>query len=118
MYAAIGMDVFHSHRPVHNVGSKMRIPQLPYPTHSPHAPPVFILNIQLPTATPNMWSKDLQGETINVVIVWAMTRVTAEAYANRDTIPPCCHLFEEWCERAFDDDDFKGRFKLIAKVPK
>jgi hypothetical protein len=117
IYSPIGLDVYRSSKPVMHVGSKLRIPTLPYSTNSPHAPPVFILNMQVPVARPSMMSKDLQGECINVIISWVMPRHTADAFGDRENLSGSLALLEQWCVRAFEDDKFRGRFKVMAKVP-
>jgi len=117
LYAPIGLDMYHSASPVYHVASKLKLPKLPYETNSKSAPAVFVINIQVPISQPSFVYKDLAGETINLVMQWVIKKETAEKFSNRDDLPPCLALLEEWCVRAFEDEQFRGRFKIMGKVP-
>jgi len=128
LYNCVGIDVYHSAKPIRNIGSKIRVPVLPFAVPG-SVPGVLVVNIQLPThkqGRPWVMKKPKagDGDSVNVVLTYVMRRSTMLQMQDMASAPPALHLLEQYFMLApkVEDNgldgkgDFRGRCKLIAQV--
>jgi hypothetical protein len=119
LYEFHSMDLLTTEDVIVGIGHHMQLPGVNFPTNN--LPPVFILNISMPfNESPNMWSPQMHGKMLNVVLVYKITQSTAEAAGNLATASPAIRLWEQYVREApaFTGDTcgIRGRMKIMAKV--
>ena len=106
LYDFVGATLLHSAARLDNVLGSM--PDLIPPFHragrpAPPAgsvvPEYIVLNSQIPCGAAVAFNKPLDGETMNLVILW---RISAHVVANLESgrLSPAVALLEEYCKRA------------------
>jgi len=114
LYEAVAVDVFCTKLRVDAVASRMRLPDTSdRDTHSPHIPPLFIVQIQIPSEPPPLFGSVEDGPGWAIVMYFKISEDSCEKLKNLSTAPPSLRLFSRWCERAPVDPAWRGRFKVI-----
>lgn len=146
LFEIAGVDVFRCPAKFDNVASMVELPDISHieamgGTNNPHIPPIFVVNMQIPTDPPSLFGNPADGEGVHVVMYFRITPETCEMLQSLGNAPPAVQLFSEYCRfvqhalkgqppLAADDslsqksdyrlaptsDSVRGRFKAIAYV--
>ena len=120
LYDLLSMDFLYADSPLKNTADKFRIPSIPgitdISTGHAHIPPMLIINTWLPGEEPSMFQKSVDGETYSIPMVFVLSKDTLEQLKNIDTASPGVRLWSEWCRRAENEPDFRGRFKCMGMI--
>lgn len=120
----VTMDLLFGSRPLRRVSDRFELPDVPGVTDADtghgHIPPVIVVNTWLPGEEPSMFGGgrggDGGGDTYSIPLVFALSRDTLDQLQDLDTASPAVRLFSEWCRRAEDEADFRGRFKCMGMI--
>jgi hypothetical protein len=125
LYELVGADYFQMGSKVDDVGSKVCLPPewLDIDTHNELIPPLFIVNIQVPSENPliaSLFTEVVDGAGYTFVTYYRITKETAAAMADLSTAPPAVKLLADYCMEAPEIDrdsssPWRGRFKTIIK---
>ena len=114
------MDFLYADSPLKNTADKFRIPSIPgitdVSTGHAHIPPMLIINTWLPGEEPSMFQKSTDGETYSIPMVFVLSQETLRQLKDIDTASPGVKLWSEWCRRAENEPDFRGRFKCMGMI--
>ncbi|EDQ88795.1 uncharacterized protein MONBRDRAFT_32615 [Monosiga brevicollis MX1] len=119
MYDAVAVDCFRVERRCYPIAPIINLPALPdHLADWKHedVPATFILNIQLPGAAAKMFSSDIDGPTVHLIIYYHLRPDAARAIGEGVERQPAHDLWARWCREAFDDEKMRGRFKMIGVV--
>lgn len=117
LYDCVGVDMYRSKKPVHNIGSQLQLPVVARPNPSECVPSTLILNVMVPTSSPSMFSPKTNGETINVVFCFVIRESTAAALQELHSAPGAVQLLDKYFRLApHGDPDVADRIKLMGKV--
>ncbi len=120
LYDLLSMDFLYADSPLKNTADKFRIPSIPgitdISTGHAHIPPMLIINTWLPGEEPSMFQKSFDGEAYSIPMVFVLSKDTLEQLKNIDTASPGVKLWSEWCRRAENEPDFRGRFKCMGMI--
>lgn len=110
-----------------NANDQFEIPSVPdLETGHPSVPPMFIVVCNTPLEEPSMMSKEIDGPSYVSVLYFIisdhfrkqLSLLKEQNQQNEEEtqvkVKPSTKLFVEWCERAENDDAFRGRFKTMA----
>ena len=124
LFEFAGMDVVHSADPILDISSRFKFP--PRFTGAPHngVPEYVVLNMQVPVGKTDLINPKLTGESMNIVLYFAMTEALKNHLASPASAPPAVKLFSEYCciaptipwNKGKEEPGFRGRFKLMALV--
>lgn len=109
IYEPFAVDVFYTKSRIDHIAKKFQLPKNSVSNNST-LPNFFIVQVQLPTESPSMFSYEEDGVGLAIVLFFKLKSGT-------DTNSPQVKLFNEWCNKASIDNDWKGRFKLICSCP-
>ena len=120
----VTMDFVFGSKPLRRVSDRFELPDVPGVTDADtghdHIPPVIVVNTWLPGEEPSMFgggkNGDGGGDTYSIPLVFALSRDTLDQLRDLDTASPAVRLFSEWCRRAEDEADFRGRFKCMGMI--
>ena len=122
LYDLISMDFLYADTALKNTADKFHIPSIipgitDINTGHAHIPPLLIVNTWLPGEEPSMFAKNnTDGETYSIPMVFVLSKDTLEQLKDIDTASPGVKLLSEWCRRAEDEPDFRGRFKCMGMI--
>jgi hypothetical protein len=121
LYDLLSMDFLLANAPLRNVADKFRLPVIPgvtdISTGHPHIPPMLVINTWLPGEEPSMFARAADGgDTYSIPMIFVLSSSTLEQLRDIDTASPGVRLLSEWCHRAEDDPDFRGRFKCMGMI--
>ena len=120
LYDLLSMDFLYADSPLKNTADKFRIPSIPgitdVSTGHAHIPPMLIINTWLPGEEPSMFQKSTDGETYSIPMVFVLSQETLRQLKDIDTASPGVKLWSEWCRRAENEPDFRGRFKCMGMI--
>jgi len=119
LYDLVSVDFVFRDTPLNELADKFLIPTIPGVTdvdtgHS-HIPPMLVINTWLPGEEPSMFSKNTEGETYSIPMVFVLSTETLRQLKNLRTASPAVKLFSEWC-RAEAKGEFFGRFKCMGMI--
>lgn len=101
-----------------NASDAFEIPSIPGVTdvNTGHefVPPMFVMNVCIPSYTPSLLSKEKDGPTYAIVSYCVITENTVRELKDFANASPAVKLLAEWCEKAQLDFEFRSRFKLIG----
>ena len=119
----VTMDFVFGSCPLRRVSDRFALPDVPGVTDADtghdHIPPVIVVNTWLPGEEPSMFGGkggDGGGDTYSIPLVFALSKETLGQLRDLDTASPAVRLFSEWCRRAEDEADFRGRFKCMGMI--
>lgn len=121
LYDFVGMDVIHDANPMWNVASRYNLPSR---FGKAGIPEYLICNFQLPMTPVELMKVKLDGETMNVVFIYALKPEVAQAMENPADAPPQVRLLLEYFrvapgipwDKGSTEPGYRGRFKLMALV--
>jgi hypothetical protein len=120
LYDLLSMDFLYANTALRNAADKFLIPSIPgitdVSTGHAHIPPMLIVNTWLPGEEPSMFAKSADGDTYSIPMIFVLSSSTLEQLRNIDTASPGVKLLSEWCRRAENDPDFRGRFKCMGMI--
>lgn len=120
LYDLLSMDFLYADSPLKNTADKFRIPSIPgvtdVSTGHAHIPPMLIINTWLPGEEPSMFQKSVDGETYSIPMVFVLSKDTLEQLKDIDSASPGVKLWSEWCRRAENDPEIRGRFKCMGMI--
>ena len=112
LYEIFAMDCFCTDKRLDHVTSKMELPDTSdIKIANPHVPPIFVVQLQLPSDPPPLISTIEDGPGWSLVMYFKITKETVEMLANPETASAAVKLFAKWCENS-DDPAWKSRFKV------
>eukprot|EP00595_Chromulina_sp_UTEXLB2642_P000839 CAMPEP_0196765826 /NCGR_PEP_ID=MMETSP1095-20130614/13828_1 /TAXON_ID=96789 ORGANISM="Chromulina nebulosa, Strain UTEXLB2642" /NCGR_SAMPLE_ID=MMETSP1095 /ASSEMBLY_ACC=CAM_ASM_000446 /LENGTH=230 /DNA_ID=CAMNT_0042124799 /DNA_START=137 /DNA_END=826 /DNA_ORIENTATION=- len=106
---------------IDNIGSKVILPDewTNINTHHSFIPPVFIVNLQVPSQFPtSLFTEINDGPGWSLVYYFVMTNDTADSLIDLTTTSPGIRLFASYCQSAPENSEskqWKGRFKTITR---
>ena len=118
LYTPFAVDVFCSKNRIDHVATRFQLPQhlIDVQTNHPHVPPIFIIQMQIPSEPPSSFLSSItDGPGWAVVMFYRITEDTINQLKDLRTASSAVKLFAQWCERAPTDNLFRGRFKVIAQ---
>ncbi|CAM9866590.1 unnamed protein product, partial [Chrysoparadoxa australica] len=121
IYEMVGMDMFGTEARVMHIADTMSLASvtesLPaVPSQAAAVPPLLVVNVQLPTASPVFMSSAEDGPGYQVVLYYRLTAASAQAYGSISTASEALKLWLEYCKKWEEDDTMKGRLKVMAVV--
>jgi len=124
LYDLVSMDFIYADAALRNTADKFRIPTIPGITDAStghvHIPPMLIVNTWLPGEEPTMFGGSKNGaadsETYSIPLVFVLSKDTLEQLRDLDNASPGVKLLSEWCRRAENEADFRGRFKCMGMI--
>ncbi|CAM9381701.1 unnamed protein product [Ectocarpus sp. 4 AP-2014] len=119
LYDMVGLDIFSTEARVGNMASEVVLDTVTkdLPAVSvPGVPPLLVINVQLPSASPALMTSAEDGPGVQCVMYFRMKESTARAMDNLATASEGLRLWVTYCQRVGVDDDFQGRFKCIAVI--
>ena len=120
LYDLVSMDFLYADTALKNTSDRFQIPSIPgvtdISTGHAHIPPMLIINTWLPGEEPSMFAKNTDGETYSIPMMFVLSKDTLEQLKDINTASPGVKLLSEWCRRAENEDDFKGRFKCMGSI--
>eukprot|EP01038_Epipyxis_sp_PR26KG_P012175 gene12175-16305_t len=115
LYEAFAVDVFCTKRRIDNASERFQLPDTSkINTYNKHVPPIFVIQIQMPSEPPPMWTSVEDGPGWAILMYYRITEETCNQLKDIKTASPAVKLFAEWCEKAPVDPAWRGRFKVIA----
>jgi hypothetical protein len=115
LYEPIGVDVFKTRSRLDHVAKRFVLPDTSQiQTHHPAVPPLFIIQLQIPSEPPpSFFSSTEDGPGWSVVMYYRITAETCEQLKHlTTTASPAVKLWANWCEKAPTDAAWRGRFKV------
>jgi len=83
-------------------------------THNKFVPPVFVIQIQIPSDPPSgYFTSSDDGPGWAILMYYRITPDAVEQLKDLSTASPAVKLFAEWCEKCTEDPLWRGRFKVI-----
>lgn len=122
LYDLVSMDFLYADMPLNDVAEKFKLPNIPgltdIPTGHAHIPPMLVINTWLPGEEPSMFGGkgSTEGETYSIPMVFVLSKDTLEQLRDLDSATSGVRLLSEWCRRAENESDFRGRFKCMGMV--
>jgi hypothetical protein len=121
LFEIAGVDVFRCSSKIDNIASMVELPDISHieamgGTRNPHVPPIFVVNMQIPTDPPSIFGNPPDGEGVHVVMYFRITPETCAMLHDLGSAPPAVQLFSEYCRLGPTSDTVRGRFKAIAYV--
>ena len=122
LYDLLSVDFLYADAPLRSASDKFRIPRIPgitdVNTGHDHIPPMLIVNTWLPGEEPSMFARGGAdgGDTYCIPMIFVLSSSTLEQLRDIDTASPGVRLLSEWCRRADNDPDFRGRFKCMGMI--
>jgi len=111
-------DVIRIDSMLKNASDAFEIPSIPgvtdVDTGHEFVPPMFVMNVCIPSYTPSLLSKEKDGPTYAIVSYCVITENTVRELKDFANASPAVKLLAEWCEKAQLDFEFRSRFKLIG----
>ena len=120
LYDLVSMDFLYADTALKNTADRFQIPLIPsvtdITTGHAHIPPMLIINTWLPGEEPSMFAKNTDGETYSIPMIFVLSKDTIEQLKDISTASPGVKLLSEWCRRAENEDDFRGRVSIVVFV--
>mmetsp|Transcript_9107 Transcript_9107/g.13579 ORF Transcript_9107/g.13579 Transcript_9107/m.13579 type:complete len:603 (+) Transcript_9107:42-1850(+) len=115
IYEPFAVDVFCTKERVDHAASRFQLPDTSHiDTHSKWVPPIFVIQIQIPSEPPSsLFSTAQDGPGWAIVMYYRITEEACNELRDLSTASPAVKLFAEWCEKAPVDAEWRGRFKVI-----
>jgi hypothetical protein len=115
LYEVIAVDVFRTKSRIDHVARKFALPDTSHiQTNHRFVPPLFVIQLQIPSEPPpSFFSTVEDGPGWSVVMYYRITEDTCQQLRNLATASPAVKLFAQWCEKAPNDANWRGRFKVL-----
>mmetsp|Transcript_11022 Transcript_11022/g.21959 ORF Transcript_11022/g.21959 Transcript_11022/m.21959 type:complete len:584 (+) Transcript_11022:225-1976(+) len=84
------------------------------PTGHPYIPPMMIVNCVMPSNEPSMLSPTTDGPSFDVIFYFVISEDTRRQIQDMSSATPAVQLFGDWCRRAENEPNFRGRFKCMC----
>ena len=115
LFEPFAVDVFCTEKRIDDVSARMAFPDMPdLQINNPHVPPIFVVQVQMPSETPPLFTTKEDGPGWALVMYFKMTQDTCNQINNISTASPAVKLFALWAEKAQTDPTWRSRFKVIA----
>jgi hypothetical protein len=119
MYELVALDNFRTEQRLYPVTPLIDLP--PLSEHAkkwkhPHVPATVVLNIQIPDVPAKIFGVDIDAATMHVIAYYQIREETIAALTSGQELTPGHTLWAEWCQRAFVEEKFRGRLKMIGVV--
>eukprot|EP00903_Cladosiphon_okamuranus_P019625 g18047.t1 len=118
LYEMVGLDVFATEARVGNMASEVALDSVTndLPEVSiPGVPPLLVINVQLPSASPALMTSAEDGPGYQCVLYFRVKDSTAKAMENLEAASEGIRLWVAYCQ-SIGLDDYHGRFKCIAVI--
>ncbi len=125
LYEIFAVDIFSSESRIDHITEKIQMPSTAMEAiesnKHPHVPSIFVVQVQIPSDKPPMFSTVEDGPGWSIVMYFKITNDTLNALNNMNekgdsdnNNSAAVKLFSQWCEHAHQDAAWRGRFKVIA----
>ena len=117
IYDVFAADCFATHKRVDHAATRFAIPaaELGRDSGHPHVPAVFVVQIQIPSEPPPLFSSVTDGPGWSIVFYFRITEASVASYkAGAEHCSPALLLWAKWCELATSDVELRKRFKVIG----
>lgn len=81
-------------------------------THHSYVQPIFVVNLQLSSESPSLFSSDDDGPGYSIIMYFQITQDTCDQLKDLRNASPAVKLFAEYCKRAPIEYDMRARFKV------
>lgn len=75
---------------------------------------MMIITASMPVNEPSLFNSTDDGPSFNVVFYFVISDATRAALKDMASASPALKLFGEWCRRAENEPQFRGRFKCMC----
>lgn len=117
LFEPVAVDIFCTKQRLDHASQRFQLPDTSHiNTHHPHVPPIFVVQIQIPSEPPpSVFSSVEDGPGWAILIYFMITEDTCKQLANFQTASPAVKLFATYCEKAVSEGnkEWGGRFKVI-----
>jgi hypothetical protein len=107
IYEPFAVDVFRTKSRIDHIIKKFQLPKSSKMSNDFNLPDFFVVQIQLPTEQPSIFSYEEDGVGLAIVLFFKLKD-------NINVNSPQVKLFNEWSNKAPTNNDWRGRFKLIC----
>ena len=118
LYEIFAVDIFSSEARIDHITEKVQMPPSAIEAINnnkhPHVPSIFVVQIQIPSEKPPMFSTVEDGSGWSIVMYFKITQETLQKLNNPHRDNAAVNLLAQWCEHAHNDAAWRGRFKVIA----
>jgi hypothetical protein len=120
----VGVDCVRCNGRIDNIGARVDFPPewTDMPEYQPGVPPLFIVNMQIPSEFPTSIFKEItDGPGWSLVLYFRLTPETAQALAYPDSAPNGNRLYAKYCQNAPEanihssSSPWKARFKATMR---
>jgi hypothetical protein len=115
IYEPFAIDFFCTKLRIDHAATRFTLPDFAVDTHNEFVPPIFIVQLQMPSEPPtSVFSSSEDGPGWAMIMYYRITEETCKQLADLDNASPAVKLFAKWCEMAPQDAAWRGRFKVIC----
>jgi hypothetical protein len=117
LFEVFAVDAFCTEKRIDNVTCRLELPDTSdLDIRHPHVPPIFVVQVQMPSKPPPMLSTVEDGPGWALVLYFKMTEDTCNQLKDLSTASAGVKLFAKWCEKAPTDPAWKARFKVLKSL--
>jgi len=114
-YEPFAMDTFCARKKIDHIAKFLALPSVAgINTNNAYVPPIFIIQMQMPTDPPPLFGSVEDGPGWAVVLYFRITDATCQALKDLSTASPALKLFAKYCQFAETDFAWRSRLKLIG----
>ncbi|GMH88427.1 hypothetical protein TrVE_jg6945 [Triparma verrucosa] len=118
LYDLYAVDFVRTEERIRESRDVFKPPEIPgitdVPTGHSYIPPMIITSCSMPVNEPSLFNSTDDGPSFNVVFYFVISESTRAALKDMDSAPPAVRLLGEWCRRAENEPQFRGRFKCMC----
>jgi len=115
LYEPFAVDAFCARKNIDHMAQFLSLPDMQnVKTNHPKVPPIFIVQMQLPTDSPPLFGSVEDGPGWAVVFYFKITEDTCNQLKDLSTASAAVKLFVTYCENAEKDFAWRSRLKMIG----
>jgi len=117
LYEPFAVDVFSTHKRIDHATPRFHLPEefTNVKTNHPHVPPIFVVQIQIPTEAPPAFTTMEDGPGWSILLYFRITEDSCRQLEDFATASPALKLWALWCEKCDKDAAWRAKFKVIAQ---
>lgn len=119
IYTIFAADCFATHSRIDHATERFILPPeiVNSNTFHPHIPAVFVVQIQIPSDAPPMFSTVTDGPGWSIMFYFRLSQSALSELENHAMaaapLSPALNLWGRWCQHAMVDVELRKRFKVI-----